>query len=282
MEGLLTWRAFPQRGLVYPDPFLLLNHHGPQEFPTHNDGLPFGPHPHRGFETLTFIRSGELLHADSLGQESISNEGGVQWMTAGSGLIHAEVSSRDFKRNGGKVEILQLWMNLPASLKFIAPRYQGFPASQIPRIQLDENGSELRLIAGQIDKLKGPAISVTGLFISELHLSSGAEVKLCIPDNRSILVYAVSGMLELNGVSFEKRQTAVGISQGVSDKEEGSIIHFSAKQQSVLIFGHGIIIAEPVASYGPFVMNTDEEIHEAINDYRIGKMGTLNLQKMYQ
>ena len=136
---LVTTRPLPGPGIEQIDPFLFLNHHGPQTYPPNNRGLPFGPHPHRGFETVTFILEGELAHRDSAGHESVIRAGGVQWMTAGSGLIHAEVSPEDFLRSGGPLEILQLWVNLPARLKMTRPRYQGVQADEIPTLMADED-----------------------------------------------------------------------------------------------------------------------------------------------
>src|SRR5688572_10367646 len=136
---LVTYQALPVSTLdiARVEPFIFLNHHGPQVYPPNNAGLPFGPHPHRGFETVTFILAGDLLHKDSGGHQSLIGAGGVQWMTAGSGLIHAEVSSEEFKAEGGPVEILQLWVNLPARLKMTAPRYRGLRAGEIPTVEVD-------------------------------------------------------------------------------------------------------------------------------------------------
>ncbi|MBR9904243.1 MAG: pirin family protein, partial [Gammaproteobacteria bacterium] len=145
---LTTRRPLPGPGLDQLDPFLFLNHHGPQTYPANNRGLPFGPHPHRGFETVTFILEGSLAHADSASHQSIIHKGGVQWMTAGSGIVHAEISPPEFLRDGGPLEILQLWVNLPARLKMSEPRYVGLQEASIPAIALP-GGGELNLIAGQ-------------------------------------------------------------------------------------------------------------------------------------
>ncbi len=136
IADLTTRRPVPGPGLDQVDPFLFLNHHGPQTYEPGNNGLPFGPHPHRGFETVTFILTGSLAHHDTGGHESVIEAGGVQWMTAGSGLIHAEVSPPSFKRQGGPLEILQLWVNLPARLKMTTPAYTGVQADQIPAISI--------------------------------------------------------------------------------------------------------------------------------------------------
>src|SRR5215210_1051631 len=147
---LVTYQALPAPGLAVEqvEPFIFLNHHGPQVYPPGNGGLPFGPHPHRGFETVTFILAGDLLHKDSGGYESLIRAGGVQWMTAGRGLIHAEVSSEEFKAEGGPVEMLQLWVNLPARLKMTEPRYTGLQREGIPTVETDGGRVELSVVSG--------------------------------------------------------------------------------------------------------------------------------------
>ncbi len=202
IADLQTRRPLPGPGIEMLDPFLFLNHHGPQVYPPHNGGLPFGPHPHRGFETVTFILEGDLLHRDSGGHESVIRAGGVQWMTAGRGLVHAELSSPEFMREGGPLEILQLWVNLPASLKMTQPRYTGLQKEQIPAIS--QGGSTVNLIAGRFEGRSGPLRPLTSSF---------------------------------------------------------------------LLFGHGQPLREPVVAHGPFVMNTQQEILQAIRDYKAGRFG---------
>jgi redox-sensitive bicupin YhaK (pirin superfamily) len=175
IADLVTRRPLPGPGLDQVDPFLFLNHHGPQVYPPGNRGLPFGPHPHRGFETVTFILEGELAHLDSGGHESVIRAGGVQWMTAGRGLVHAEVSPEDFKRTGGRLEILQLWVNLPARLKMLAPAYVGLQRADIPKIAADGGRATVELVAGTWDGREGPVRAATGVFMSVLRLASGAR-----------------------------------------------------------------------------------------------------------
>jgi redox-sensitive bicupin YhaK (pirin superfamily) len=163
---LLTQRPLPGPDASQIDPYLFLNHHGPQVYPPGNRGLPFGPHPHRGFETVTFIISGALMHKDSAGHDSIIGPGGVQWMTAGSGLIHAELSPPAFMREGGPLELLQLWVNLPARLKMSPPKYTGLQAADIPVIAEDGGKVSLQLVAGQWQQQRGPIASLTGHFMS--------------------------------------------------------------------------------------------------------------------
>src|SRR5690242_10135035 len=166
IADLVTRRPVPGPGLDQVDPFLFLNRHGPQVYPPDNAGLPFGPHPHRGFETVTFVLAGELAHYDSGGHESVIGAGGVPWMTAGAGLVHAEVSPTAFKRDGGPLEILQLWVNLPARLKMTPPRYTGLQRAQIPVVAFPDGAGELALISGTLAESEGPIHSLTGVFMS--------------------------------------------------------------------------------------------------------------------
>src|ERR1700712_1443012 len=153
---LRTQRPLPNDEVEQIDPFLFLNHHGPQVYPPGNRGLPFGPHPHRGFETVTFILQGSLAHRDSGGHESVIDEGGVQWMTAGSGLVHAEISPASFLESGGPLEILQLWVNLPSRLKMTAPRYTGLQKDAIPALPTPDGRGTVNLVAGSWDGRTGP------------------------------------------------------------------------------------------------------------------------------
>ncbi|WP_110667666.1 pirin family protein [Salinicola halophilus] len=265
---LTTRRPLPGPGLDQLDPFLFLNHHGPQTYPAGNRGLPFGPHPHRGFETVTFILAGSLAHADSADHQSVIHEGGVQWMTAGRGIVHAEVSPPEFLRDGGPLEILQLWVNLPASLKMSEPRYVGLQRESIPRCTLGE-GVELSLIAGELEGDIGPVTTATGLFMSTLALAAGSTVTLPVAPGRQVFLYVVSGEADIGGDTVTARHL-------FELDREGDQVEIAAIQDARLLFGHGEVIGEPVASHGPFVMNTREEIGEAIADYQAGRFGGLD------
>lgn len=267
--NLMTRQVFPVQGIDL-DPFLLLNHHGPQRFEPNNSGLPFGPHPHRGFETLTFILDGELVHRDNTGKEHRSEKGGVQWMTAGRGIIHAEESSDAFRETGGTVDILQLWMNLPSKLKMTEPAYRGLHFNELPNIQPGDDPATLHLISGDYHSHKGPIDSMTGLFTSWITFQPGQCIELRVPGSRQVLFYVASGELEVNGESasaFER----------VHFSSEGELISAKALDASTVIFAHGTPLQEPVVSYGPFVMNTQEEIREAIDDYQRGKFAGVPL-----
>jgi len=265
---LVTRRPLPGAQLEQLDPFLFLNHHGPQTYPANNKGLPFGPHPHRGFETVTFILEGSLAHADSASHQSVINAGGVQWMTAGSGIVHAEVSPPAFLRDGGPLEILQLWVNLPSRLKMIEPRYVGLQQGDIPAITLP-GGSELNLIAGQWQEQAGPIESLTGVFMSTLRLPAGTREQLPVASGRQVFLYVIEGDVEVGGEPVKSHHL-------IEVDRDGESIVIEASSDARLLFGHGDVIDEPIYSHGPFVMNTREEIVQAVEDYQNGKFGGLN------
>lgn len=260
---LSTVRPLPGPAIEHLDPFLFLNHHGPQVYPPNNRGLPFGPHPHRGFETVTFILEGQLSHLDSGGHESVIDAGGVQWMTAGSGLVHAELSPAAFKRSGGPLEILQLWVNLPRRLKMAAPRYVGLQAGDIPKIQRD--GATIELVSGAIDGVAGPIESLTGVEMSVVRLAAGAALSLPIPAGRAVFLYVVRG-----GVTIGDRSAEAFNLVQLTDGEGLDLVSAGG---AVLLLGHADPIGEPIVSHGPFVMTTREEIIQAITDYQAGKFG---------
>ncbi|THD57585.1 pirin family protein [Phenylobacterium sp.] len=263
IADLVTRRPVPGPGLEQVDPFLFLNHHGPQTYPPGNRGLPFGPHPHRGFETVTFIVEGELAHRDSAGHESIIRAGGVQWMTAGSGLIHAEVSPEDFQRTGGPMEILQLWVNLPGRLKMTPPRYVGVQANEIPAIPMDHGRAVVHLISGAWGGHHGPIPSLTGVFMTTLDLKAGGKAGFGSLAGRNIFLYVVRGAVKAGGGNIPAWNLA-------EFDLDGEVLEIEATQDAVVLFGHAEPIGEPVFTHGPFVMNTREEIVDAIRDYNAG------------
>lgn len=266
METLRTWRALPTAEVEHLDPFLFLNHHGPQDFPPNNTGLPFGPHPHRGFETLTFVIDGDVVHKDSAGGKDVIGAGGIQWMTAGSGLIHSEVSSESFKKAGGREELLQLWMNLPARLKMTKPRYFGLQEEDIPSLSLDAGKVKIQLISGEWEGRKGAVDSLTDLHISRVNMQRGSTFSTSIPAERTIFFYVVRGAVTVNGQEANMHKL-------VEFTHEGDTLAVQAHEEAILLLGHATPFNEPVVSHGPFVMNTQQEIMQAIRDYQMGKMG---------
>ena len=265
IDDLITYRAIPTPNLSHLDPFIFLNHHGPQVYGPGNNGLPFGPHPHRGFETLTYIIKGDIVHRDSGGSKSTIKEGGVQWMTAGSGLIHSEISSEEFKEQGGEEEILQLWLNLPSKYKMTPPEYTGLSKDDIPHLK--KNDVVVNLISGNWGESRGPVDSLTGLTMTSIKMKSGSKLKTEVPSTHQILFYVVKGEVEVNGKVAEMHHL-VEFQFGKGD------LQISAREDSLLIFGHGEPLREPIVAHGPFVMNSQKEIMEAFEDYNAGKMGS--------
>jgi redox-sensitive bicupin YhaK (pirin superfamily) len=266
IADLVTRRPLPAPGLEQVDPFLFLNHHGPQIYAPGNHGLPFGPHPHRGFETVTFIVDGELMHRDSAGHESVIGSRGVQWMTAGRGLVHAELSPDEFKRHGGALEILQLWVNLPARLKMTAPRYIGLQRDDIPVIAQDDGRVTVRLVSGALDGHEGPIRSLTDVHLMLVELSARGRVRLPAPRERNVLLHVVRGTVTIAGERVDAFELA-------ELDHNGDNVDVGCAGDGIVLFGHAEPIGEPVVSYGPFVMNTREEIAQAIRDYQAGRFG---------
>lgn len=266
--GLVTWEVIPgpRLGMQDLDPFLFLNDHGPQVYPAGNDGLPFGPHPHRGFETITFILDGALEHRDNTGIQSVIGAGGIQWMTAGKGIIHAEVSPPEFLEKGGNVHLLQLWVNLPSRLKMSEPKYIGLHAKDIPVLPFDEGKARLHLISGAVRDSSGPVSAMTGLWMSRLELDKEGEFEISISLDREVFFYNISGNIEVNGERVPSRCL-------VQFEAQGESIRIKALNDTQILLGHGARIGEPVVARGPFVMTSEDEINQAWSDYRKGKFG---------
>lgn len=266
---LVTYQALPvpALGLGGFEPFLFLNHHGPQVYPARNAGLPFGPHPHRGFETVTFILEGDLIHRDSGGDESLIRAGGVQWMTAGRGLIHSETSSDEFMERGGPLEILQLWLNLPARLKMTEPRYVGLQKEELPTLELDGGRVELDLVAGVWDGARGAVETLTDVHLAVVRIGAGGRFAWEVGEGREVFFYVVRGDAEVGGA----RAGAFHLAE--FDGEGGRVEAVASESGAVVLFGHAAPNREPLAARGPFVMNTEDEIIQAIRDYQAGEFG---------
>lgn len=269
IADLVTYSPMPTRSLQQIDPFIFLNHHGFQTYPQRNQGLPFGPHPHRGMETVTFILEGDIMHKDSSGHESVIGPGGVQYMTAGSGLIHAEVSSSDFKRNGGDLEILQLWLNLPAAKKMIKPNYIGLQQEEIPTLDIDGGRVKVQQVFGEWNGVKGAFEGTFPITMSTIYLEKGGKFEKQIPAAENVFFYIVRGGLNVNGSEVMFRNL-------VEFENSGEKIQVEALEDAILILGHAMPFNEPMVAQGPFVMNTQEQIREAYADYQAGKFGTWN------
>ncbi|MGC1301502.1 MAG: pirin family protein [Caulobacteraceae bacterium] len=261
---LVTRRPLPGPALAHLDPFLFLNHHGPQVYPPGNRGLPFGPHPHRGFETVTFILSGELAHRDSGGHESVIHAGGAQWMTAGAGLVHSELSPASFMRTGGPLEILQLWVNLPARLKMAKPAYIGLEASDLAAIRGSDDRVTVELVSGTLDGRAGPIQSLTDIHLMVVKAKAGGAIDLPVAPGRAVFLYVVGGDITVDGAPASAQHL-------IELDQEGDAVRIAATSDAVALFGHGLAYGEPIVSHGPFVMNTREEIVRAIEDYQAGR-----------
>jgi redox-sensitive bicupin YhaK (pirin superfamily) len=268
IADLTTRRPVPGAEVEQIDPFLFLNHHGPQVYPPRNRGLPFGPHPHRGFETVTFILTGELAHRDSAGHESVIKEGGIQWMTAGSGLVHAEISPEEFKRQGGPLEILQLWVNLPPQLKMVPPRYIGLQHDEIPALATPDGKGTVNLISGEWNGQQGAMQPLMDIFMSTVTLAAGGQVSFPGVAGRNVFLYVVHGSIKVGGEQAPHYHL-------IELNEDGDSVDIEAETDAVLLFGHAAAIGAPVVSYGPFVMNTRDEIMQAIRDYEAGKFNAI-------
>ena len=265
--------GFPVRTLFsYDDageaisPFLLLDYGGPANFPPTTERRGVGEHPHRGFETVTIVYSGEVEHRDSSGGGGKIGPGDVQWMTAGSGLVHEEFHGREFARKGGEFHMVQLWVNLPAKDKMTPPRYQGILDAQIPVVRLDGGGTA-RVIAGELQGTKGPAKTFSPVNVWDLRLDGTAHLE--VPEGFTAAAVVLQGKVRVNGAEAAESGSVVRLDP------QGTEIRLESEGKAAALLLCGKPLGEPIAGYGPFVMNTDREIRQAIVDFQSGKMGRL-------
>lgn len=249
-------------------PFLLLDYGAPREVSPSEIPAGVGEHPHRGFETVTIAYAGEIRHRDSSGGGGIIGPGDVQWMTAGGGLVHEEKYSQEFSRRGGTAEMVQLWVNLPAKHKMTQPRYQDLRDSKIPQVELP-GGGRVRVIAGELAGARGPALTHTPVGLWDLRLQDGQSAEFDFPEDHSASLLVLKGGVAVNGGETAGRNELAVFHQ------TGRRISLTAKADATVLLMSGEPIREPIAGYGPFVMNTQEEIREAMRDYASGKMGHL-------
>jgi hypothetical protein len=250
-------------------PFLLLDHAAPAEFAPASIPRGVGEHPHRGFETVTVVYQGEVEHRDSTGNKGRIGPLDVQWMTAASGIVHEEMHSREFTRTGGTIEMVQLWVNLPASLKRSPPGYQDIVAARTPVVSLPEDAGTVRVIAGQFDAAKGPARTFTPIDLWDLRLAARKTARLRVPEGHATALLFLRGGGLVNGVDAVDEGALA-----VLDRH-GEEVSIEADTDSTVLLLSGAPIDEPVVGYGPFVMNTKAEIRQAMEDYRSGRMGSL-------
>ncbi len=262
-EGMVVHRALPNTSFRMVDPFLLLDHMGPKEFgPGEGRGAP--DHPHRGFETVTYVLDGRLQHKDSQGNVGDLNTGDVQWMTAGSGVVHSEMPHPDLQQTGGIMHGLQLWVNLPAADKMMPPRYQDIPSNTIPEVAVE--GGVVRVIAGRFEDTE--AVIDTRTPITYLHavLGPGGRVRLPVPEGHNAFAYAIAGGGHVAGAPQRGRQ--IQLVHGDLDVQADD-------EGLSLILVTGRPLGEPVAQWGPFVMSNREQIVQAVRDYQEGRMGAI-------
>ncbi len=270
MGSDFIYQPFPSHQLRNVDPFILLHHWGPYDIPPNNNALALGAHPNRGFEPVTFLFSGEVWHRDTMGNNSIIKKGGVQWMTAGKGVLHSEMGTDEFHKKGGPFEIIQVWMNLPKKLKMTEPQYQGFQEDAIPVIQQDNGKVKIAVASGKIENVTGPIKSITGVSAYTINMETNSKATLTTNASESAMLYLLNGSSTVSGKKVEQGRSAITFNN------DGTEIIIEVSRESKFLFLEGKAIKEPVAQYGPFVMNTTEELHQAFEDFQSGKMGVLN------
>ncbi|MBG7611118.1 pirin family protein [Polaribacter sp. BAL334] len=264
-------QPLPTEGIENVDPFLLLHHYGPYAISEFNNPFDLGPHPHRGFEPITLLFKGEQFHRDSLGNEMVVKAGGVQWTTAGRGIIHAEAPTKEFVKKGGDLEGIQLWLNLPSTHKMMLANYQHLEDEQIPKLFSQDKKVQLNIVAGNQSIKSGLIKTKTEVNVFTAIAQEKGEMSIDIPENHQSLIYLLEGEILVNDKEILKK----GENQMITFHQDGNSVKFEAKSQSTILILSGAPINEKVTQYGPFVMNTQTEILEAMRDYNQGKMGYL-------
>jgi len=276
-KSLKHWvgNGFHVHGLLRPSgeinniisPFIMMDYASPKEFLKSDIPKGVGEHPHRGFETVTFAYQGEVQHRDSSGGGGTIKPGDVQWMTAGSGIVHDEFHSESFSSKGGLFEMVQLWVNLPKKYKMTSPKYQSIKKSDIPNINLTDE-IDMRLIAGEYLNQSGPAATFTKINIMDFHGEKKSTVSLSLEENTNTILLVLSGSVKIEGQFYRDKSVIIF-------DQIGTNLNLETSDNFKALLLNGEPINEPVVSYGPFVMNTKQEIEEAISDYQNGKMGNL-------
>ncbi|CAN5338282.1 pirin family protein [soil metagenome] len=264
--------GFPVRSLFSYDtlgqplsPFLLLDYAGPAQFAPAAQARGVGQHPHRGFETVTIVYDGEVAHRDSTGQGGVIGPGDVQWMTAGAGILHEEFHSPEFARSGGALEMVQLWVNLPAKDKMTAPGYQGITDAMIPVVALPDDAGRVRVIAGAFGGQAGPARTFTPINVWDLRLGAGKRADFSAPAGHTVALVVLHGTVLVNGDAVAREAQLVRLDR------DGSDFTLEANSDVTLLVLTGEPIDEPIVGHGPFVMNSRAEIAQAITDFNAGR-----------
>ncbi len=267
--------GFPVQGIFsYNDvaeelsPFLLMDYAGPADFPPTDKRLGVGQHPHRGFETVTIVYEGGVSHRDSSGGGGTIGRGDVQWMTAASGLLHEEFHSEDYARRGGPFEMVQLWVNLPAKDKMSAPGYQGITADQIPTVDLPNGAGTARIIAGNYGDARGAARTFTPMNVWDMRLKAGRSLSLELAEGHTAALFVLHGALRIGAHTVRAAELAVL-------EREGTELAVETTEDAVVLLLSGAPLNEPIVGHGPFVMNSREEIMQAMRDFNNGQFGQI-------
>lgn len=250
-------------------PFLMLDFAAEHNFSPSEKERGVDVHPHKGFETVTIAYKGSVAHHDSAGNSGVINPGDVQWMTAGAGILHKEYHEKEYSRKGGPFEMVQLWVNLPKKYKPEAPHYQALSADGMGKAPLPDNTGLVNVIAGTFNGTKGPAQTYTPVNLFDIRLNKDGAVSFPVPEDHNTALLVIDGSIAVNGATAPRHSF-------VLFRNEGEDISIRALENSVVLLLSGTPINEPIVSYGPFVMNTQEEIYQAIQDYQRGKFGYLN------
>jgi redox-sensitive bicupin YhaK (pirin superfamily) len=261
--------SLPEIGSTGMSPFFLMDYGSKWIVPPSDIPKGVGVHPHRGFETVTIAYQGKVAHHDSAGNSGVINEGDVQWMTAGAGILHKEYHEKEFSKKGGLFQMVQLWVNLPAKYKMTAPKYQGIENSAMSKYQIDNGKGVIEIIAGNYKGLKGPATTFSPVNLFNAKLVKGTTTDFSFRENYNTGILIIEGEIKINDSEM------VGEDSFVLFKHDGEFFKIESLKDSIILIMSGEPINEPIASYGPFLMNTKAEIQEAYNDYYGGKFGYL-------
>lgn len=268
-DGFRVHNFFPNGYRIKMSPFFLLDYNAKIAFSARNEPRGVGVHPHRGFETVTIAYHGAIAHHDSAGNSGMIYPGDVQWMTAGSGILHKEYHEAEFSKNGGDFQMVQLWVNLPAKDKMTKPKYQGIRHQDIARHDLPDGMGTIEVIAGTYNGTKGSASTFTPINVFNARLNKGSKASISLPDNYNTGFLIIEGSIKINDTETAHADEFVHF------KNEGADIEVEALENTIVLVLSGEPIDEPITQYGPFLMNTEQEIQQAISDYNQGKFGYL-------
>lgn len=268
-DGFRVHNFFPNGNRIEMSPFFLLDHNAKISFSARNEPRGVGVHPHRGFETVTIAYHGAIAHHDSAGNSGVIYPGDVQWMTAGAGILHKEYHEDAYSKKGGDFQMVQLWVNLPAKDKMSNPKYQGIRRQEIAQYALPDDSGTVDVIAGSYKDTNGSASTFTPINVFNVRLKKGRKASISLPENHNTGFLVIEGSIEINGVETARSNEFVHF------ENQGTEVEIEGLENSVILILSGEPIDEPIAQYGPFLMNTEQEIQQAISDYNRGKFGFL-------